>query len=228
MALPFGLDSALASPISLTGLTINLLIGVVLATILAYHYIHFGRTFGNRVPLAHVFVIMTLVTIFMISLAKSSFAVALGLLGALSIVRYRTPIKEPEELAYLFFSIAIGFGLGAEARLPTFVAFTIILVALSARSLYIRRAPSENLYLTIDVPATGSPEAPFESIRAVIAADARTVDIRRLDVRGPTLHMTFRVDYDNKEQIIHAISEVRRMHPEAIVSYIEQRPNVGA
>ena len=40
-------------------------------------------------------------------------ALSLGLLGALSIVRFRTPIKESEELAYLFLNIAIGLGLGA-------------------------------------------------------------------------------------------------------------------
>ncbi len=37
----------------------------------------------------------------------------LGLVGALSIIRFRTPIKEPEELAYLFLAIAVGIGLGA-------------------------------------------------------------------------------------------------------------------
>ena len=53
---------------------------------------------------------------------KSSLALSLGLVGALSIVRFRTPIKEPEELAYLFISIAMGLGLGANQILATVVA----------------------------------------------------------------------------------------------------------
>lgn len=48
-----------------------------------------------------------------IFVVKSSLALSLGLVGALSIVRFRTPIKGPEELVYLFLSIAIGLGFGA-------------------------------------------------------------------------------------------------------------------
>ena len=50
------------------------------------------------------------------------------MVGALSIVRFRTPIKEPEELAYLFISIAIGLGLGANQTLVTIISTLIILV----------------------------------------------------------------------------------------------------
>ena len=55
----------------------------------------------------------------MITIVKSSLALSLGLVGALSIVRFRTAIKEPEELSYAFLSIAIGLGLGADQRLTT-------------------------------------------------------------------------------------------------------------
>ena len=44
---------------------------------------------------------------------KSSLALSLGLVGALSIVRFRAAIKEPEELIYLFLTIAAGLGTGA-------------------------------------------------------------------------------------------------------------------
>ena len=48
-----------------------------------------------------------------ITIVKSSLALSLGLVGALSIVRFRTPIKETEELIMLFINLAIGLGLGA-------------------------------------------------------------------------------------------------------------------
>ena len=57
-------------------------------------------------------------------------ALSLGLVGALSIVRFRTPIKEPEELAYLFICIAAGLGLGANQTVPTVVAIFIILIVM--------------------------------------------------------------------------------------------------
>ena len=51
-----------------------------------------------------------------ITIVKSSIALSLGLVGALSIVRFRAAIKEPEELTFLFICIAIGVGLGAGQR----------------------------------------------------------------------------------------------------------------
>ena len=61
-----------------------------------------------------------------ITVVKSSLALSLGLVGALSIVRFRTPIKEPEELGYLFLTIAVGLGFGAGFSLIT----TIITIAI--------------------------------------------------------------------------------------------------
>ena len=51
-----------------------------------------------------------------IFVVKSSLALSLGLVGALSIVRFRSAIKEPEELTFLFLNIALGIGFGANAR----------------------------------------------------------------------------------------------------------------
>ena len=59
------------------------------------------------------FVVLGVTTTIVIMIVKSSLALSLGLVGALSIVRFRAAIKEPEELVYLFLIIAIGLGCGA-------------------------------------------------------------------------------------------------------------------
>ena len=61
---------------------------------------------------------------------KSSLTLSLGLVGALSIVRFRTPIKEPEELVYLFLAIALGLGYGAHQTMITTLTFLVILVVI--------------------------------------------------------------------------------------------------
>ncbi|MEO1895580.1 MAG: DUF4956 domain-containing protein, partial [Methylococcales bacterium] len=109
-------------PLDLTLLLINLIIGTILALILRFHFRRFGSTLSNREEFAMVFPFILLTTILIITVVKSSLALSLGLVGALSIVRFRTPIKEPEELAYLFLSIAMGLGLGANQTIPTIVA----------------------------------------------------------------------------------------------------------
>ena len=64
-------------------------------------------------------------TMFIITIIKSSLVLSLGLIGALSIIRFRTAIKEPEELTYLFLAIAIGLGLGANQRTIILIAFLL-------------------------------------------------------------------------------------------------------
>jgi len=59
------------------------------------------------------FVILGVTTCIIIVIVKNSLALSLGLVGALSIVRFRAAIKEPEELVYLFLVIAVGLGCGA-------------------------------------------------------------------------------------------------------------------
>jgi hypothetical protein len=59
---------------------------------------------------------ITMTTMLIITIVKASLALSLGLVGALSIVRFRAAIKEPEELAYLFLAIAIGLDFGAGQR----------------------------------------------------------------------------------------------------------------
>ena len=96
------------TPLSLPSLMLNLAVGVGLALVLRWHFRRFGSTLSNREEFDQVFPFVMLTTLLIITIVKSSLALSLGLVGALSIVRFRTPIKEPEELAYLFIAIAIG------------------------------------------------------------------------------------------------------------------------
>ena len=93
-----------------------------------------------------------------ITVVKSSLALSLGLVGALSIVRFRTPIKEPEDLVYIFISIGIGIGigicliLGVGAWAATIIGSTIIFGFLFFRnsfSLFSDKNP--NLILSINI-----------------------------------------------------------------------------
>lgn len=128
-----GLDSFLppTAPLSLTSLLLNLGVGVVLAGLLRWHFLRFASTLSNRAEFAQVFPFIVLTTVLIITVVKSSLALSLGLVGALSIVRFRTPIKEPEELAYLFMAIAMGLGLGAAQTVPTIVAALAILAVVA-------------------------------------------------------------------------------------------------
>jgi len=92
---------------------INLLVVGILSYLIKLLYIKFSTTLSNREEFSKNFVILGITTCIVITVVKNSLALSLGLVGALSIVRFRAAIKEPEELVYLFLIIATGLGAGA-------------------------------------------------------------------------------------------------------------------
>lgn len=107
--------SALASePLSYMLLAVNLAVGTLMSLVIRWHFQRYGTSLSNRQEFSEIFPFIVLTTLLVITVVKSSLALSLGLVGALSIVRFRTPIKEPEELAYLFLSIAVGPGAGRQ------------------------------------------------------------------------------------------------------------------
>ena len=102
---------------------------VVLSFTLKILYIEKATSLSNTFQIANSLPVLSLIVFFVILIVKSSLALSLGLVGALSIVRFRTPIKEPEELIYLFLAIAIGLGFGAGQILPSgIITISIFLI----------------------------------------------------------------------------------------------------
>ena len=91
----------------------NLIISAILSFLVQLFYLKFSSTLSNRLDFSKNFVVLGIATTIVITIVKSSLALSLGLVGALSIVRFRAAIKEPEELVYLFLIISIGLGCGA-------------------------------------------------------------------------------------------------------------------
>ena len=99
--------------IDLNGFILSLICSVILSLLIQLFYMKFSSTLSNRMNFSKNFVILGTTTCIIIVIVKNSLALSLGLVGALSIVRFRAAIKEPEELVYLFLVIAVGLGCGA-------------------------------------------------------------------------------------------------------------------
>ena len=118
------------SNISAFSFTINFVITVILSSILSFLYKNYSFVLSNKESFSKNLIFVSSTTMMIITIVKSSLALSLGLVGALSIVRFRTPIKEPEELGYLFLTIAGGLGFGAGFSLITIIITLAILLYL--------------------------------------------------------------------------------------------------
>lgn len=118
--------------LNLTNFAFNLLIVVILTYLIKIVYVSYSQSLSNKDYFSKNFVVLGIATCIVITIVKSSLALSLGLVGALSIVRFRAAIKEPEELVYLFLVITTGLGLGANqvkiTVLGVLIAITVIIV----------------------------------------------------------------------------------------------------
>ena len=220
-----GLTAELSSgaPLSMPSLVIALALGLILAVTLRWHFERFGSTLSNRTEFAQVFPFITMTTILIITVVKSSLALSLGLVGALSIVRFRTPIKEPEELAYLFMAIAIGLGLGADQLVPTVISAVIILTAVAVLRWRREGMEPKNLYLSIDCPVGEGQQNPLNGIEEIFRPFVSSGDLRRVDQRHGSLEATYWVDMQDSTRLAEMIDALETAYPGIGVTFIDQQ-----
>lgn len=206
--------------VSIDDLLWNFLLSILLSFTLCWHFNARAQKRYIRRDLGLVLPVICLTTLLIISVVKSSLALSLGLVGALSIVRFRTPIKEPEELAYIFLAIAIGLALGADQREIAAISMVIILVVISVidrfRPSYIKS--SGNLLLNIEVEKEGTTP---ESILKIIESVSPEANIRRIDRDQNHFSIVALVKISEASEVSKFSKEFDREFPKGSFSIID-------
>ncbi len=215
------LSTSLPADIPLDGFIINLLTAAILGMALGWFFVRFATVFSNRKTLGWNLVLITMTTMVIITIVKSSLALSLGLVGALSIVRFRTAIKEPEELAYLFIAISIGLGLGADQRLLTVISFAGIMGVIILRRAVTRADDGQNLILTVGGDA-GQTDL-IDRVVDTLNESCEAVSLKRFDERGDGFEAAFLVDYRAFEQLKDCRKRLRALHESVDVTFIDNR-----
>ncbi len=209
------------APLSLVTLFINLGCGMIMALLIKYHYIYFSNVFTNKKHFSNVLTFVLLTTILIITVVKTSLALSLGLVGALSIVRFRTPIKEPEELGYLFLVIANGLGLGANQTIPTIVCSIIILVFVSALKWNTRESNDKNLFLNITIPKKEN-ENYIDKVSELVKNHSQYTDLRRYDHNNESAHLIFNVSLKDAKSLEGIISSLSSEYSNSEITFTDQ------
>lgn len=215
------IDSLLGRLAALQAPFISFGIEVLIATMIFLHYRRFGSTVSSSQAFGPVLPFVALTTFLVIEVVKSSFALSLGLVGALSIVRFRTPVKDPDELAYIFLAIASGIGMAAGARTLTFVSVTLILVIMTfmRRTL---RGTSEGVFMSMDLKGVTDTEAAFEIVTSVVREYATKAAFTRYETHDDVLHLTATLELPESRAMPRIASEIRRRYPASDVSFHDQ------
>jgi hypothetical protein len=183
--------------------------------------VHWGSSLSNRRRFAANFILITVTTTFIILVVRSSVALSLGLVGALSIVRFRSAIKEPEELAYLFFAIGIGIGLGDNQRLITIIALAAAILVLGLMRLFRGRQADFNLHLTIT--DSESARVDFEEIVDTLQKNTAQMKLIRFDETQEAQEISFLVEFQDMDQLKQAKNALQTLSAGLQISFLDNK-----
>ena len=198
---------------------LNLLITAVIAFLIKLFYIKFGRAISDRRKFSNNFIPLAIGTLLIITVIKSSVALSLGLVGALSIVRFRSAIKDPEELTMLF--LIIGFGLmgGADKPVLSLISFALIMPIFYFNSLMSKNKGTVTNKAFLNISTKNND---VTAITNSIEPHTTYLEIKRIDSVNDGINASYYCTIKGPEQLQKIINAVNTSDPNATISFVEQ------
>ena len=184
----------------------NFIVAIILSAILAFliklTYVKISKSLNDKEHFSETFVPLAIITTLVITVVKFSLALSLGLVGALSIVRFRAAIKEPEELVYLFFIIGVGLAAGANQFFIAIIATIITILILFLRKIYNDRVGKTDYIDTstniLQIQITGQNED-SEKIINHIKKNVNYLNLKSFSSENELKQFNFWFDIENKK-----------------------------
>ena len=204
------------SNLSIMDFVINLVITGVLTYIIGLMYSKYSKVLSNREMLRNTLVLVGMTTMIIISIVKSSVALSLGLVGALSIVRFRTAVKEPEELAYFFMCIGVGLGMGAGERWVTMLGVTLLVVTV----LVLRKKTITSTLQNLIISSNKSVEE--STIVEILNKYVSYAELNRVESDNEMTELSMIVDFKDSDSMFKFKSDLNELSPNIKVSFLKE------
>ena len=194
----------------------TVIVSMVLALVLGYAISWIYRRNYRGVMYSSNFslslIMMTLITTPVVLCIRNSIALSMGMVGALSIVRFRTAVKDPLDTAYMFWALTTGILLGAGQFLLT--AVSVVVIALIITLLVNLQAKGMNSYLLV-VRSTEEAERGV----AQIIGGIRIQKLKTKTVSNAGVEMTYEVRVDKPDALLAKLRTINGVQDATLVSY---------
>ena len=172
-----------------------------------YQGVMYSSSFGTTL------VALTMITTVVILAVTSNVVLSLGMVGALSIVRFRTAIKEPPDIAFLFWSIAVGIVLAA-GMIPLAVIGSVVIGVILI--VFVNRKPHCNPYIVVLACNAASEKNATDLLEKTV----KKCVVKSKTVQKENTELTFGVRLkDENTDFINELSEIEGVKSAVLVSY---------
>ncbi len=177
-------------------LVISLVIALILSLFIALIYRRTHRSMSFEPTFLSTIVLIAPIVALVMFFIRGDLVLSLGLIGSLSIIRFRTPIKDTRDMIYLFWVIVVGLGTGTENWLMTILATVFMAVVASALFLMEYGSPRYSDFLLV---VTGqNPYNPQET-RDVVQRHTIGSRIRSHEVKEDFWEIVYELRFDKNQ-----------------------------
>ena len=192
----------------LFALVLALLAGLFIAFIYRLNYR--GVMYSNNFALT--LVMMTLVTCPVVMCIRESIQLSMGMVGALSIVRFRTAVKDPLDTAYMFWALTMGILLGAGQFFLT--ACAVVGIGLILTAIVRIQAKGKNSYLLVVRMGEEAERAATQVINSI-----RVRELKSKSVSASGIEATYEIRVDKPDALLNKLNSVNGVYDATLVSY---------
>ena len=195
-----------------TKVAIALLMGLVVGLLVAFTYKKCYRGVLYSPNFSLTLIMLTLVTTPVVMCIKSDISLSMGMVGALSIVRFRTAVKEPLDTAYMFWALTMGILLGAElyvVAVAVALGIAVILFVLT----FVKFKGPDNYLLVVHYD-----EAAEHDIDTLLKQMIKQRRLRSKTVTRTGAEMTVEVRLDNKQDLVANVLNIEGVYDATLVS----------
>ena len=159
-------------------------------------------------------VALTMITTLVILAVTSNVVLSLGMVGALSIVRFRTAIKEPLDIAFLFGSIAVGIVLAA-GMIPLAIIGSIIIGVIMI--VFCNRKSAQKPFIAVVSCDNGETE---KKVADYLKENAGKVSVKSKSARRGSVELNLEIRLqDENTDFVNELSELPGVQSAVLVSY---------
>lgn len=168
-------------------------IGIIMSVLLAFFiYVVYKKTYTGVMYSKNfnvTLLLITIITTMVMMIIGSNLALSLGMVGALSIIRFRTAVKDTKDSAYIFWAIAVGIACGSGIYTIAILGSAVIAIILIFMN---KGAFDDNTYLVI---VHGTDNLDIDKVSEAVEKNCKKTNLKMKNVTSKSIDVTYEVSF---------------------------------
>jgi uncharacterized membrane protein YhiD involved in acid resistance len=191
---------------------LNLIIGLISGIIISVFYRKSYNGPGYQASFVNSLILLVIITSIVIMVIGNNLARAFGLVGAMSIIRFRTAVKETQDIMYIFFSLAIGMAVGVgQHGLAIFSSFFIgIITYILSKSKFSTPIKSD-LLLQFTFMSNGNATSDYNQLIEKYCRKSKLINAKAVGTEE-MLELSYYVGFKQREKTTEFVQKLRKVN----------------